>query len=267
MASSLAPPLAVLLTDFGEQDWFVGSLKAAILKRCPQATIVDLCHAIQPGAIRQGAFVLQQTFTEFPRGAAFCCVVDPGVGGARHAVAARNEDYVFFAPDNGLLSGVRARSQSWECFTLDNSAWMNPCVSSTFHGRDIFAPATGCYLSGGDLAAAGQRLESMVELELSQATRDEAGAVRAAVAHIDRFGNLLVDLSRDNFEAWGGSPKSVVRVGGQALAGIKRAFSDVPAGELLAYWGSLGLLEIAVNGGSCAKELGARLGDAVEIEL
>jgi len=260
-------PVIVLLTDFGLADWFVGSMKAAILARMPDCTIVDLCHAIEPGRVAQGAWVLGKTFRELPPGAIFCAVVDPGVGGARRAIVSEADGWLFAAPDNGLLSGVWRQATAWHCRALTNEAWMAPRRSATFHGRDVFAPAAAVLALEGAIQFAGDPLRDPVVIELPSARVRDDGAVEGEIVYFDRFGNALTSIDRAALEALGpgGGGAWRVTVGQWTVEGLARTFADAAPGEGVAYWGSVDALEIAVRDGNARQRFGLTLGQPVRL--
>ena len=131
-----------LLTDFGQEDIYVGTMKAVIVSICPAAQVVDITHAIKPQNVREAAFALLNSYHYFPAGTTFCVVVDPGVGSDRLAIAIKSERYHFVGPDNGVLSYALAHlGAEYQAVTLETPAFQAETISHTFHGRDIFAPA------------------------------------------------------------------------------------------------------------------------------
>lgn len=258
-------PIIALLTDFGLNDWFTGAMKATILARVRDCTVVDLCHAIELGAVAQASWLLAKTFRDFPSGTVFCVVVDPGVGTERRALAARGDDYFFVAPDNGLLSGVRRLVGEWECRQITNPDWMRPSLSRTFHGRDVFAPAAAEIARLGRIDAAGDRLDDIVDISLPRTTIDGKGVVTGSIVYFDRFGNAITSIEREKVEENGVARQWLVEVGSLTVGGISSTYADVGPGEELAYWGSLETLEIAVRGSNARVRLGLRLGERVRL--
>ncbi len=252
-------PIIALLTDFGTTDWFVGSLKGAILARVPECAVVDLCHTIEPGAIAQGAWLLEHTFRDFPAGTVFCAVVDPGVGTARRALAASGGGYFFAAPDNGLLSGAAMHCSGWQCRALENPKWRNPIVSSTFHGRDVFAPAAAMIAREGSIEAAGPPVADPVTIVLPHAVCHAEGRIEGEIICFDRFGNAVTTIEQSQAASAGGGDW-VVESGALTIPQISATFAEVGHGELVAYWGSLGTLEIAVRDGNARERLGLKTG-------
>jgi len=286
-------PTIALLTDFGPADWFVGSMKAVILSRLSDCTIVDLCHAIEPGAVGQAAWILERTFREFPPATIFCAVVDPEVGTERRAIVASGnvEDlqaggllcrrYFFVAPDNGLLTGIRRHVADGECRVISNEQWMRLSVSRTFHGRDIFAPAAAQVAIEGGIESAGDLISDPVEIELPGATVAADGTIEGTVIYFDRFGNAITTIERAVADA--SEPKQRRRIESRksklanrkwsvaaenfAIERVSSTYADVMPGEAAAYWGSLGTLEIAVRNGNARERLGLSLGERICLRL
>lgn len=260
-----------LLTDFGLDDWYVGAMKGEILRRAPDAKIVDLCHGIAPRDVAAGAFVLRAAIPSIPRESVLCCVVDPGVGTERRAICGRIGDYFFSGPDNGLATPLLelVRSSSFSLpdvdlheisspqFLLDsNSALRTPQSAfpgSTFHGRDLFAPAAVLLASGIPPNEAGPPAADPIRLNLDPEER--TGGIRGRVMIVDRFGNLITNIRRDKYESRLGN-RFEIQAGPLRLTEISKTFGAVAPGAPLAYWGSAGTLEIGVNMGSAAHESG-----------
>jgi hypothetical protein len=257
------PPFIALLTDFGLADWFVGSMKAVILSRIPECTIVDLCHAIEPGSVAQGAWILERTFHDFPPATVFCAVVDPGVGTERRAIAASGGGHFFVAPDNGLLTGVRRRVRDWECRAITNERWMRASISRTFHGRDVFAPAAAQVALEHSIERAGECVADFVEIDLPGSIVRPDGSVEGTIVYFDRFGNAITTIERDRAANAARGPAWQVEIGRLTLGGVSSTFADAASGEAVAYWGSLGTLEIAVRNGNARERLNLLLGARV----
>src|SRR5690606_16440176 len=142
------PGVVSLLTDFGLADPYVGIVKGVIAREAPGVTVIDLTHAVPPQDVELAALWLEQAYGWFPSGTVHLCVVDPGVGTARAALAARAGEHWFVAPDNGVLSAVLGRESSSEVRRIDASALRLTVSSRTFHGRDVFAPVAARLASG-----------------------------------------------------------------------------------------------------------------------
>jgi S-adenosylmethionine hydrolase len=256
-----------LTTDFGGADGYVGAMKGVMLGICPRATLVDISHEIRPQAVRQAAYVLHSVVPYFPAGTVHLVVVDPGVGSARRPIAVQTERATYVAPDNGVLSMVLAREPDCVAVHLTRAQYHLPSVSDTFHGRDLFAPAAAHLACGADLCELGEELVTaeLVRLELSRPEPKGDGSWQAEVLQIDRFGNLIT-----NFElpvAWVGTqfPDAAWAfvIESERIEGLSRTYADVEPGQLVAYVGSTGLLEIAVRDGNAARQLGVDLSSPV----
>ena len=244
-------PCITLLTDFGTGDGYVGAMKGVLLDRCPTARIIDITHDIAPQDVRAGALALQTAAACFPAGTIHVAVVDPGVGGPRRPLLIESGGSLFLGPDNGLLS--LAVSPDHNAFELDRVEHFRDDVSTTFHGRDVFAAVAGSLAAGAEPAAVGSPCAGIVELSLPLA---DVGADYAIgeVLHVDRFGNLVTNLRRQDLICE--ADRTVVEIAGRKIQGIVAAYCEVPRGDLLAVFASAGYLDIAVNEGSAAEALG-----------
>ncbi len=263
---SMAGPI-VLLTDYGLQDTYVGVLKGIIARIAPQTPVIDLLHYVRPQQVRQGAYALWIAEPYFPDGAIFVVVVDPEVGTERRAVAVEINRKYFLAPDNGVLSFVLERYGAERAVLIENPAYRLPVLSSTFHGRDLFAPAAAYVAQGVRLEQLGLPVDPGSLYRLPPPRCEYAGGVwTGEVLHIDRFGNLITSLAVERLQI-GSSPQErsrwCVAIGSVTLTGIVRTFADVAEGELCAYVGSDGLIEIARRNGHAAMHLQVQLGDPV----
>lgn len=257
-------PLVSLLTDFGATDTYVGQMKAAILRVAPAASLVDLTHAVPAQDVRAGAFLLWTAVEAFPPGSLHLAVVDPGVGSGRKAVAVRSRrGDVLVGPDNGLL--LPALEQLGGLSTaveLTDSTYWGPLRSSTFHGRDLFAPVVGHLAAGVPLERVGRSLERLEAPFRIPSPEVQAGLPVGEVIHVDTYGNLITNLPGAQLPA-----RFRVRVGLTVVEGAPHPhYQAVPPGELLALVGSSGLLEISARDGSAASVLGAERGERVYIE-
>ena len=245
-----------LTTDFGLSDGFVGAMKGVILSIAPTAVIVDICHDISPHDILSAALILEDACCFFPKDTIHLAIVDPGVGSERNAVAIRADRFTFVGPDNGLFDLVLGTErQRWEAVRLTNALYRHAPVSNTFHGRDIFAPAAAHLAAGIPFNTLGERVFELAHLNISQPVMIR-NVLEAHVLRIDRFGNLITDLKHEQYLQWiPASAKIGIHVGGHIISELNRTFSDVPVHHPVAYFGSGGRLEIAVNQGYAAKDL------------
>ncbi|MBK9714235.1 MAG: SAM-dependent chlorinase/fluorinase [Kouleothrix sp.] len=263
--------IITLTTDFGLADSYVGTMKGVILSFAPAARPIDITHDVNPQDTHQAAYIVQTFHSYYPAGTIHLVVVDPGVGSERRAIALGTPTAIFVAPDNGVLTYVwrdaLARWGSEVCQVIELSEpryWMQR-VSSTFHGRDIFAPVAGHLASGVPLQALGPRLSGLAEADLEQPVPGRAGGLAGRIIHVDHFGNCITNLTPAHLERAGLGEQIVVQIIDQRIAGLYRTFSDVPVGALIALIGSSDRLELAVRNGSAAQTLGVGIGDTVRV--
>lgn len=264
--------LITLLTDFGLRDEYVGVMKGVIAGINPDAGIIDICHGIEPRNVVHGAFVLAAAFRYFPTGTVHVAVVDPGVGGARRILALSCDGHLFVVPDNGLIERVATTGKISEVVSVEASRYCLENVSSTFHGRDIFAPVAAHLATGLRLAELGPSvdLRSMVGGILPETCMPNTDTVEGEVVAVDRFGNLLTNITLDAIERLTGNTAEhpiVVELGGKPIGSIAASYGDVAREAPLAVVGSRGLLEVSVNCGDARRTLDAAVGDRVRIRL
>ncbi len=269
----MTQPVITFLSDYGLGNEFAGVCHAVIARRCPQARVIDLTHAIPRHDVHIGAIMLRATLPYLPD-AIILAVVDPGVGASgahgRRAVALRTveQDRLLVGPDNGLLLPVCDRLGGVaEAIDVGRSGERLQPVSATFHGRDIFAPVAAALADGASLAALGEPLDpsALRRLDIPEAVRTPEG-LELHVLHSDTFGNVILDGQIGQLAELGLEPGQDVwvrRAGRVHHATIARTFADVPAGGLLLYQDSLGMLALAVNRGSAAETLGAERHDEI----
>lgn len=262
--------IITLTTDFGTSDTYVGIMKGVILSINPKAQIVDLTHAIPPQDIYEAAFSIYAARSYFPKGTIHIIVVDPGVGSERQAIVSHIDNAFFVCPDNGVLSYLlhsaeNAGAHPIASVAIQNAAYYLPEVSNTFHGRDIFAPVAAHLSLGVPFDDIGPRVKTLVRLPIPKV--DTSGdTLIGQIIKIDRFGNLITNISKGTFEAFlNDGVKYEIRTGNASLNRLNAAYADAEIGEPLAIMGSLALLEIAVNGGNAEKQLGLKRGEAAVI--
>lgn len=266
----MSRPVITLTTDFGQADGYVGTMKGVILGICPEAALVDISHDIRPQAIQEAAYVLHTATPYFPPGTIHLVVVDPGVGSPRRPLVVQTVWAVYVAPDNGVLSLALAQDPPCLAVHLTETRYRLPQISATFHGRDLFAPAAAhlaCGIAPRDMGEPVP-LSDLVTLPSLRPTLQPDGSWRGEVLHVDRFGNLITNIQYPipNSRRPGARGQIGVLAGGKWIVGLRQTFSDVAVGELVAYVGSSGYLEIAVRQGSAAARLGMGVGDPVWVE-
>jgi S-adenosylmethionine hydrolase len=256
-----------LLTDFGLYDHYVASVKGVILQNAPDVTIVDITHQVSPQNVVQAAFILRQAFECFPTGTVHVAVVDPGVGTPRPVIAAKYAGQFILAPDNGLLTLVHRDFALQELRVVQNVSLFRKAVSATFHGRDIFAPVAARVAKTGRLAEVGPPTDRLALLDLPAPQVSPDGRIRGQILYIDHFGNALTNIAVADLERAARRRSHLsATVGGRQIGPLRRAYGDLPPGSPLALISSANMLEIAINQGSAAKDLGLAAGQEVVVE-
>ena len=262
----MADPIITLTTDFGTNDHLVGSMKGVILNINPAARIVDINHSVAPFDILDGALSLANAYSYFPPRTIHVIVVDPGVGTERRPILVSGEKQFFVAPDNGVLSPIYEREACTVRHVTAEHYFLNP-ISPTFHGRDIFAPTAGWLSKAFQTEAFGEVVKDFVRFTMPKA-KSAGQAVKGVVLRVDAFGNLMTNLTAEDMPPDvldGGAIK--LAVNGKQVVKFARTFASGGQGEPIAYLGSAGYVEIAVNRGSAARTLGANRGSEVTIDL
>lgn len=250
----MARPVIALLTDFGIRDHYAGTMKGVALGICPDATLVDITHDIPPHDVLAGALELAASYKYFPAGTIFLVVVDPGVGSIRRGLAAEAAGYRFVAPDNGVLTAVFKEAAPKRVVELTERRYTRPTVSRTFEGRDRFAPAAAWLAKGIELTGLGRGLTSWHRLSIPEPVISDDRIV-AEVLRVDRFGNLVTNIERRDFERFAGGGQLTVMAGPHPVGKVVATYSDAEPRSVCALFGSTDQLEVAVNGGSAAEQL------------
>jgi S-adenosylmethionine hydrolase len=248
--------LVTLTTDFGLRDAYAAALEAAILNSDPTIRVVHVSHQVPPGRISTGAYLLEYAARSFPAGSVHLGVVDPGVGSARRMLAVRAGDFFVVGPDNGLLQRA-LRGQTLDAVALAPDPASD---SHTFESRDVMVPAAARLASGTDLPELGKAVAFDAEPEAPALTAGLAHGT--VVAHVDNFGTLVLDVRCSSRP----EARQMLRMGRWEIK-LGATFSDVRPGDLVAYRGSIGYLEVAMRNGSAAEKLGLGAGAEVEVEL
>lgn len=257
-----------LLTDFGLDDPYVGQLRGVLAKLAPGAPVIDITHRIRPYQVGQAAFFLSVSASHFPSDTVFVNVVDPAVGSGRRILLARLDSQLFLAPDNGLL-GLILAGRDYDIFDVTQSGI---AASATFHGRDLFAPLAA-WLSGGEPPdSVGTALEpdDMVRLEAATPVTlgtDAPAEISAHVLHVDRFGNVILNLRPGPLYEELADSESEPGTGRPRTPRVVRTYADLKGHEVGLLAGSQGFLELAVNQGSAARSLGCGVGQTVMFSI
>lgn len=254
-----------LLTDFGLDDPYVGQLKGVLHRLAPSVPVIDISHGVPPHRVETAAFFLAASHPHFPAGSIFLCVVDPGVGTPRGLVSMESGGQVMLAPDNGLLHLAAEARPDAVLRRLDPARLPDP-QSATFHGRDVLAPLAARLTAGESLAAFGDPvLSTDLDRPAWAVPRREADGVHAAVLHVDRFGNVVLNLS---LREWNWLAACRLHLPDGTLIDIARAatYADIPAGRTGLVAGSQGYLELAADKVSAAERHWLRPGAEVLLE-
>lgn len=255
------------MTDFGEDDFFVASMKGVILRINPSARIVDITHHIPSFNLEAASFVLSASFRYFPPQTIFLVVVDPGVGSARKILLAETKDYYFIAPDNGVLTLALEEEKVDNLIEVSNDKYFLPNKSRTFEGRDKMAPAAAWLSRGISCEEFGPELTSYKKLRAEKLQIKRTG-ITGRILYEDKFGNLITDIPSEwlnKLQDKTGKGRFVLSVKGHEISLFVQSYSSVKKGELLFLAGSAGTVEIAAGQDSAAEKLKIKAGDEVRI--
>jgi hypothetical protein len=262
-------PTITLTTDFGSNDHFVGTMKGVILDIVPDAQIVDICHAVQAFDVLDGALTISQAYSYFPTRTIHLVVVDPGVGTARRPIIASCDKYHFVAPDNGVLSLIYAREERMHVRHITSDHYFLQPISNTFHARDIFSPVAAYLAKEVDTLKFGDEVEDYVRFNAPKPKAAEANSLRGVVLKVDRFGNLITNITPQDAPAlFAAEAKGFkIVVGSREITEMHTAYSEGEPGEVFGILGSMGFLEIAANRGPAVQLTGAGKGTDVTLVL
>ncbi len=267
-------PLVTLITDFGHADPYAGVMEGVIRGICPDGAVVHLAHGISPYAIAEAGFVLHQSWRYFPKGTVHVVVVDPGVGSQRRALVVDAFGHWFIGPDNGVFSmlfreaskAARADGKrGYSVRAVENPKWTLPNPSSTFHGRDVFAPVAAHVAAGRKPAGVGPRIEDALRQDWDLPVRTGKRFWNGTVLKVDHFGNLITNFAAVDFPWETGSLE--LQAGAESIVNIRACYEDAAPGEFFLIHGSAGYWEISRNQGSAAKALGLVGGSPLEATL
>lgn len=258
-------PIITLTSDFGLQDHYVSAMKAVILGISPEARLIDVSHDIPAQDIMAGAWVIRNSAFLFPPESVHLVVVDPGVGTSRHPVILKVKDQYFVGPDNGIFSLFYSEFD-YQAYRLNNPKYWRDGVSRTFHGRDIFAPVAAHLSKGVSFDELGEPISDLVSYHWAVPIADKDG-LQGWVVHIDRFGNLITNISESLIKDHIKKKKVKIYVGNTMLEKVVNTFGDVEEGEPAAFIGSSGVLEIGINKGNAGRMLSVDKGAQISIVL
>jgi S-adenosyl-L-methionine hydrolase (adenosine-forming) len=260
-------PLITLMTDFGEADYYVPAMKGAILSVNPQAEIIDLTHQIPPHDLYTAAFTLLCCYKDFPKMTLHVVVVDPGVGTTRRPLLVMTDNYNFIGPDNGVFSYIYQREHVNRIVHFNETHYFRQPVSNTFHGRDVFGPCAGYVSKLVDWSKMGVEVTDPVRFNTPAAVVASERQIRGHILHVDRFGNLITNITATELTPERERAGARVRVGKHEATRLLSTYGEANQGELFAYFGSAGFLELAVPRQSAARLTEARRGLEVEVTL
>src|SRR3989339_1770703 len=285
------PRVITLLTDFGNQDAYVGIVKGVIAGINPFANIADICHSVPPQDIFSGAYLLYTSYKYFPRKTIHVAVVDPGVGSKRDIVCVETKDYFFLVPDNGLLSFIVQEEKPKSIIRVTNNKYFLPLPSSTFHGRDVFAPVAAHLSLGVKPQQLGIKINQLEQLDIPKPVRKKTGQVEGQIIYIDRFGNLITNITKEHLVKGVGGQEPEVRskkpgafekiskdkillkydtmettIGKKRIVGLSKTYTDAKPGKPLVLIGSAGFLEVSINQGNAQRYFKVDKGNKVIIK-
>lgn len=270
-----------LTTDFGADDAYVAIMKGVILSTNPEVNIVDITHSVEPQNVYQAAFILGYTYRYFPKKTVHVAVVDPGVGSERRGVILKTPSALFVAPDNGILSyvidelssskgsvaqyspdlGLVTLGKGFEVVAITEPRFWRQPVSTTFHGRDIFAPVAATLTLDISPYELGEKITSLHVFPILKPLVDYQSKLTGIVLYVDHFGNLITNIKKSDLPG-----KDIpIEVAGRLIQGITDYYAE--GEELMAIIGSSGYLEIALKNGSAADFLNTAIGDEIKVTL
>ena len=257
--------IIALTTDFGLKDPYAAEMKAVILSISPKTRIVDITHKIEKFNIRMGAYTLAAACPYFPKGTIHVAVIDPGVGTKRKAILIQTRNSYFIGPDNGVLALVAKSQGIKHIYKIENPKFMLPRISSTFHGRDIFAPAAAYLANGISPSEFGPEMRKIVTPKFAKITKTKT-TLTGEIIHIDSFGNIITNLREEDCEIMGMKNTVNLELKDTRLKlRLCKAYSEVKAQQPLAIIGSHNFLEISINQGNAAETFQTRVGDKVRL--
>ena len=261
--------MITLTTDFGLTEHYVGAMKGVIYSINPAAQLVEITNGVQSFDVLDGALAISQSYSYFPKDTVHLVVVDPGVGGTRRPIIARAGQYVFVAPDNGVLSLVYEREERVSVRHITAEHYFHHPVSNTFHGRDVFAPVAAYLSKGVDASKFGEEISDFVRFAAPRPKATAANAWKGIVLKTDRFGNLITNISpKDIPQIFDGSSNGFkITLGKAEISKLCSNYGEGAPGELFAILGSTGFLEISTNKGSAARAAGAEKGSEVAVTI
>ena len=259
--------IITLTTDFGDRDYFVGVMKGIMLGINPKVKIVDITHNVSPFQVMEVAFLIANFYSYFPKGTIHLAVVDPGVGSSRRPVIAKTKDYFFVAPDNGVLSYIYKKEKNIKVYEIANDDYFLKPLSQTFHGRDIFAPVAAHISKGVSCNKIGKRINDFVSIPIKEPAIRK-NIIVGEMLYIDRFGNLITNISKEDFESSLSQSKRKIfkiKINDFRIRSLSASYSSAKWKNLSAIWGSHGYLEIFSKEGNAGERFRIKPGEKISI--
>jgi S-adenosyl-L-methionine hydrolase (adenosine-forming) len=259
--------LVTLTTDFGVNDYFVGTMKGVILGINPAAQIIDICNSIQSFDVLDGALTIAQAYSYFPPDTIHLVIVDPGVGSERRPLLITTEKHIFIAPDNGVMSLIYERAERLSVRHITASHYFLQPVSQTFHGRDVFAACAGWLSKGVEISKFGDEVTDFIRFAAPKPKPVSETAFKGVVLKSDKFGNLITNFTAKEVpQLFTPEPPAFrIQVGKAEVTKIRTAYAQAAPGEVFGIIGSMGYLEISANRAAANRLVGADKGSEVSI--
>jgi len=242
--------LITFLSDFGLSDGYVGSVKGSVFSNYPDVRITDITHEIKPFQIEEAAYILMSYYNYYPKDTVHLTIVDPGVGSSRLSLIIKTANYYFVGPDNGLFSYIYQK-EAYTAYAIKTELF-GENISSTFHGRDIFAPVAAKLARGVKPELLAQPMNNL-PVSITKHVSKNQNNFEAKIISIDRFGNIITNLTKFDFDVSLNKKIESISYKDTILKTVNKTYSDVNQGEIVALWGSAGFLEISINKGNAAE--------------
>jgi len=261
--------IITLTTDFGLKDPFVGIMKGVIMGINPDVCVIDISHNIAPHNIFEASQIVLMSYRYFPRDTIHVVVVDPGVGSTRRPVLVITDDYYFIGPDNGVFTPIYedTASGSLRVIRISSTHYFMPEQSTTFHGRDIFAPVAAWLSKGIEASRFGEEITDYIKTPLVKPSISDEGIIKGNVIAIDVFGNAITNIKREDIDRlYGGITKERIRIQYRdRIVNLVDYYADTEKTTLSALFNSFGNLELFVFMDSASRIFNIHVGDTLTI--
>ncbi len=244
--------IITFLTDFGLSDAYTAMMKGVVLSINRNADIIDITHNIRFGSVYQGAGILKDAYSYFPEGTVHVAVVDPGVGSSRRLLAVKAAGHFFLGPDNGILWPIIKDAPEAEIVELTEKKFFLPDITSTFHGRDVFAPVAAHISLGTEISRLGHPITDPEKL-IMPLSYIKDGILKGEIIRVDNFGNLITNITLADLSSFLGDKTPVIKIGEYKISGVSDTYSGNDKDKLMALINSSNHLEIAVNLGRASE--------------